>query len=1168
METSKTTIGSKSRRAGPRAAWSARPVFIISTFADMQAERDHLRDQVFPALEVRLRERRQHLEPIDLRWGVETAGLEDSQQRDLLVLSVCLGEIQRSRPFLIVLLGDRYGWVPPGERIEIALREQGSAIASAGQSVTALEVEYGVLTSEDMLRRCHVFLREPLPYRAMPPQIAARYSDEHGPGNASSATKLHRLKTRVRDDPTLAGRVHSYVAAWDDKRHRVTGLEEWGDNVIELLWRDLDEETREFAEQPPLSWQAEERWSLEQFVEDRLRDFVGRDDEIAKLTETATSVAKPGIWGVCVTGESGAGKSSLFACLHRRLSDRDDVVLLSHAAGISARSTSVDQMLRRWIEELCDAMKEPPPPAESLDSTRLQKSFGELLARSAAKHRVVLLVDALNQFERAPGDKVLTWLPTQMPSNARLVATTLPGLESESLSRRDGIEIRSLGALGENETQQIARAVCRRHHRELNLALLAVLASKRNRNGASAASLPLWLGLAVEELNLIGADEFERAETDPCYRELRAGDRLAAMLRDVAESLPADVDTLYDWMLARAERLFGTAWVRAVVSLIALGREGWRDSDLQAMLSRAAAIVVPGAVSVPWNDLRFAAVRRSFQSHLVQRGNAARWTFFHTQMRDSVVKRCLADPKVVRRMHELIVEVLDGLPQGDPVRANELVFHHLAAGETRNAAADCINSAIKSLNFHVGVQVFTERALASMTQDDFAGVRVILEPIVRPQSHDYFLVTGLCKIFHQNVLPTLKLRAPLRHSLFLCEATERAMIWAMGVGISKHFNGHLAASQREQGDLHVQLGDVDTAMTCYARAVETFDRLFQYTGKETDFLSLANCYERVGRAALQQGNLEGAHEAAAHALSMYQQIADMQPDDVIWAHDVARCGELVGDVEAAAGHWQRALDVYQIARVRRTKYLHHVQRTGRSIQVNLSANVSGFCPVPRGETEGLFETPPSQADREHSLAMCWVRIADATAELGRVKEAIANYRKSLQTLLRLLVDDPINDLLDFDRTIAAIRLARTLLKQSRSLQGSARETTLNEAVELTESAIKTREALTRRHSDYVLWRQELAQAHELVAAVFTARGDREAAAASLAESVRLREHTRDNSIARWQPSVEFNVVKVDDVRSPAIRERRKTRVVAYLLKLAIRLVLIGGLVWLLARVLR
>jgi len=100
--------------AGP---WKARPIFISSTFRDMHAERGYLRTHVFPRLEEELRKRRHQLEPIDLRFGVESGDAASEEERELLVLKVCLGEIRKSRPFLLVLLGDRYGWVPPADRM-------------------------------------------------------------------------------------------------------------------------------------------------------------------------------------------------------------------------------------------------------------------------------------------------------------------------------------------------------------------------------------------------------------------------------------------------------------------------------------------------------------------------------------------------------------------------------------------------------------------------------------------------------------------------------------------------------------------------------------------------------------------------------------------------------------------------------------------------------------------------------------------------------------------------------------------------------------------------------------------------------------------------------------------------------------------------------------------
>jgi len=118
----------------------------------MQAERDCLRSFVFPELEERLRARRHFLEPIDLRLGVDPGDAADEEAREIRVLKVCLSEIQRSRPFLIVLLGDRYGWVPSRERAQAAAREAGFDIDVRDKSVTALEIEFGIL-KEDTAQR-------------------------------------------------------------------------------------------------------------------------------------------------------------------------------------------------------------------------------------------------------------------------------------------------------------------------------------------------------------------------------------------------------------------------------------------------------------------------------------------------------------------------------------------------------------------------------------------------------------------------------------------------------------------------------------------------------------------------------------------------------------------------------------------------------------------------------------------------------------------------------------------------------------------------------------------------------------------------------------------------------------------------------------------------------
>jgi hypothetical protein len=74
----------------PQSPGEPSPIFISSTFADMQAERDHLKHVVFPLVEEELQKRRIKLEIVDLRWGVDTTSMEQEDEREASVLKVAL----------------------------------------------------------------------------------------------------------------------------------------------------------------------------------------------------------------------------------------------------------------------------------------------------------------------------------------------------------------------------------------------------------------------------------------------------------------------------------------------------------------------------------------------------------------------------------------------------------------------------------------------------------------------------------------------------------------------------------------------------------------------------------------------------------------------------------------------------------------------------------------------------------------------------------------------------------------------------------------------------------------------------------------------------------------------------------------------------------------------
>ena len=115
----------------------------------MQAERDFLKNIVFPKVEEELQKQRIKLEIVDLRWGVDTTSLKE-EEREATVLKDCLEEI-RYKPFFIRLLGNRYGWVHPEERMQIATMGEKLILPTKGKSFIGRQLYCETWTYHTML---------------------------------------------------------------------------------------------------------------------------------------------------------------------------------------------------------------------------------------------------------------------------------------------------------------------------------------------------------------------------------------------------------------------------------------------------------------------------------------------------------------------------------------------------------------------------------------------------------------------------------------------------------------------------------------------------------------------------------------------------------------------------------------------------------------------------------------------------------------------------------------------------------------------------------------------------------------------------------------------------------------------------------------------------------
>jgi len=1155
--------------------WHSRPIFITSTFRDMHAERDYLRTVVFPELEERLKERRHRLEPIDLRWGVESVSIDEEHAKELLVLKVCLAEIERSRPFLIALIGDRYGWIPPQERLAAAAAEAGFKGDLREKSITSLEIEFGILDKPGGPRRSRFYFRQSLPYNAMPPEIAAIFSDLHNPGGEASHLRLQALKEHIRQDPRFQGRVRDYQAGWDIRAGKVIGLEMWGRQVLEDLWTDLEEDTRPFLHAPAPSWQEQERWALEEFVQDRSRGFAGRSEITAEILHYALAPdAADEPWGLCLTGESGSGKSALFSHLFQLLQEQD-VLLLANAAGINPRSAEVDAVLWRWVEELARFLGEASPLPDKPKPDELQEQFARLLGRAGSRIRVVVLLDALNQLELTPRARQFTWLPKLWPANVRLITTTLPGVEGNILSGRPGVLLKTLTPLQTPEAREIIAYICGRYHRTVSPEVTHVLLEKQEDSGKQACGNPLWLELAIEELNLLDADDFSRAEKEYSGS---SEERLHRLLLDTVTQMPGDVTGIYDWMLARNEKIHGASWSRALAVLIALGRSGWRETDLRALL--------PQFSGEPWDDLRFAVLRRSFRAHLVRRGSLGQYDFFHQQMRQAVARRYPGDTDQQNEWHDQIATFLATLPATDPLRQSEGMYHLIAAdnlaaaafqyageedsalleGDTRALAGSILQGMHRSPNpglewvlrlldapgltpeqkGRLCQRFVLELNAAIASQSNLATQMALLQPVqavlrglAAADPADNALQSALAASLNETAFilrdqgDSAAAQAAYQQALairqHLAAADPANVMWQHGLAVSLDGLGDV---RRLQNDHTAALADYQEALAIAARLAEAHPENPEWQH------DLAVSHSKTGDMLRVQGDPGAALQAFLNAHALFEKLAKADPDNFSRHHALAvssdKLGELYrdrGDLAAALAAYQQALSIREKLTANDpacAEWQHDLSvsyyQMGNvlSAQGDLAAAHSSYQNAIAPAAK-LAEADPANSEWQHSLSVIYEKLGDLYTARGELDNALSACQISFTAAEKLAQTDPGNAEWQFGLATSYEKLGYICAAQDY----------LQDALACYQNSLAIMENLAAADPGSRPWQHALAGAHANVGSILHQLGQPEEALRCLIQSQTIMEKLTasdpDNSL--WQRDLSVSLEKLGDAYS-------------------------------------
>jgi hypothetical protein len=432
---------------------------------------------------------------VDLRWGVRGEAALDQQ-----TMKICLEEINRCqkvtpRPNFIVLLGDRYGWcplpfeipaaefeeierritnpedkdlltawyrrddnaVPPvyclqlrtGEYVELSkwdkierrlhdillqaateLNLSENALLKYTASATEQEIVYGALKVPDANEHIFCFFRT---IRDLPQDESAKdFVDLNEKGNPDTESRnlLNSLKDRLWS--LLPENVYDYKAEWKGKEITTDHIKKLCDDVYNSLSKIILEEVTKIQKVDPLEKEIEDHTV---FGEDRGKFFIGR---IGFLKTIADYIKGTNCHPLVVYGESGSGKTALMAkaIADCHLENSESVIIFRF---IGATPTSSDG--RSLLEGLCRQISRlygadvSNIPADYRD---LVQEFPKRLSLAKAQRPLIIFLDALDQLSDTDHVRGLSWLPTDIPENVRIVVSTLPGECLSVLTRRLG----------------------------------------------------------------------------------------------------------------------------------------------------------------------------------------------------------------------------------------------------------------------------------------------------------------------------------------------------------------------------------------------------------------------------------------------------------------------------------------------------------------------------------------------------------------------------------------------------------------------------------------------------------------------------------------------------------------------------------------------------------
>ena len=650
-------------------------VFISSTFNDLKIERDVLQNEVFPKVKEYCLEKGFKFDVIDLRWGVNNEASLDHK-----AMKICIDEVKRSvnhpRPNFIVLLGDRYGWIPLKTEIEenyfktilkhiknisdkLLVEKWYKLDANALNPSYILQAVDSIYESTNFVelsshwredeRKLLTIFQETIRDNSLKKDLFFTSATEqeiiHGVFNIEGENNVLVLNRKLEN-------IEDYKESSEITTYIDTNVDE-AKLKLELLKKRLEEDVKDsfFTFQTTLAHNKDRklvvnRHFLNSYVEATIQFLKNNiDSEIVRIQNLKTEeleetyhanflaeranafvgretiiesvseyITKPNTYAYVLHGESGVGKSALMAKIISMQTKRN---IIYRFIGISEKSSMPLSLLNDLVIAIESKINiAHTTPIQEYDN--VVNRFIELLYLASKKDGITIFIDALDQFGE---ENRLEWLDEKLPKNVKIIVSTLPGFYYEQLQRKvPKCNFKNISPLKIKDGEKILQTWFRENRRTLTKEQYRYILEKFSNNG-----LPLYLRIAFEEA----------MQWHSYTKKVHLNSTLVGVIREFIENLIL-------------KKYHSEELVEHVLGYLSASKNGLSEDELFEILSLD--IVVMQDISNPYHRLPIsknfaklpAAIWTRFYYDIVQylsvtsKDNQVLLSFYHRKISETV----------------------------------------------------------------------------------------------------------------------------------------------------------------------------------------------------------------------------------------------------------------------------------------------------------------------------------------------------------------------------------------------------------------------------------------------------------------------------------------------------------------------------------------------------